>query len=72
LKLATGLSFGSLPDGSVLVEFFADDEPIGAQLVTADVLSPALANLMQVAMVKGAAAAKKLMDELKQAEDGKP
>jgi hypothetical protein len=55
-SIAAGIHFQPLLDGNVQIEFFdEDDQPIGVQIVTRDVLDslPFVVALTQFAMSKG-------------------
>jgi len=65
-RIATGFDLGPLPDGSVLVEFFADDgETFNSQVVTKAVVEsmPTVASLMLVYLERGLGEVKRLMQQ---------
>ena len=63
MSVATGFTFEPVPDGNVLIEFFADDgKTINKQIVTFDLIRriPVVAGL-NVAVKEGPEAAKEVM-----------
>lgn len=56
MTVATGLSCGPLPDGSVLIEFHGEDgETVNAQAISGDVFQhlPFVLRLMQLVLAQG-------------------
>ena len=63
-RIATGFDLEPLPDGNVLVEFFADDgKTFNTQVVTKEVVQsmPVVASLTLVYMDQGPEAVKEIM-----------
>lgn len=71
LSIATGFDFQPLPDGNVLIEFFADDgKTFNSQIVTPSVIDsmPLVAALLKVALSKGPDVAREIVERLNERE----
>lgn len=71
--VATGFDFGPLPNGNVLIQFFADNgKTINTQVITRTALArfPAVVHAFFLAVDQGQAAALAFLDRLNAVKDG--
>lgn len=72
-KTATGFDLEPLGDGSVLIEFFGDDDKtFNSQVITAEALRsmPLVASLTEIALREGPAAVGEIMEKLNESQGG--